>query len=841
MSAIEEDLRAVAITYLPDMDPEFALDGAYQVASDRLLRQVGALQGGPKLADLLPYLDFAESWQLLTRHDSELPTPLADHVKHVTSKLSALVPVRNRVAHSRPLDYEDFSLTFDLAKELAGSRDFPWLNLREVSERLSNDPGYVLGLDVQFPSLAEEPGRHNLPTPEYDETGFVGRKEIVANLRRLLVKGPYPVVSVVGDGGIGKTSLALKVAYEVIDADPCPFDAVVWVTAKTSLLTASEVTRIEGAISDSLGLLAAVAHEVGGESALADPINEVLGYLEHFKILLILDNLETVLDQRLRDFLANLPSGSKVLITSRIGVGAYEHPVRLGPLERTEGLSLFRALTRMRQVASLQRLGNDVIAGLVDKMGGRPLYLRWFVSAVEAGARPEEVLANSDLLLDFCMSNVYDYLHDDSHAVLRSMQALPGLHSQAELAFLNDMQPELLQPALLQLANTYFVSLQTSGGGGSLETQYDLTDFGRKYLDRQHPVSGDERTWLIRRHEQLTSSGRRLQSQYQANPFSSTTLDTRGVSDFSVASTLHNAISLIVREHLPEAYELITRSKELAPGYHEVHRVEGDWHAASFDYINAREAYERAVELGPTAIPLRYLFAKFLCGHGGDPEEGLRQLQAGALMSPDEPRLALEIGRTHLQLGHLDEAKDIGLALYENEGLSHDLRHEAARLALEGSVGQAQRAADEDDWASCVAALQELLRALTEITSGLVNNRSRALLDQARVLAHLAQRNTSDAYVGRIAVDVMAALAGATVDSLADFEARSYGRVVRLVAERGFGFIRETGTGEEFFFHMSHLRKRADWQSCAVGSSVSFVPGQYDKGLRAEKIILLRN
>lgn len=38
--------------------------------------------------------------------------------------------------------------------------------------------------------------------------------------------GGFPVISIVGEGGVGKSALALKVAYELIDKDS-PFDAVV--------------------------------------------------------------------------------------------------------------------------------------------------------------------------------------------------------------------------------------------------------------------------------------------------------------------------------------------------------------------------------------------------------------------------------------------------------------------------------------------------------------------------------------------------------------------------------------------------------------------------------------
>ena len=837
LSAIEEDLRAVAAAELSGHDVHDVLSDSYNVAVERLIREVGQPDEPPSIQDLLPFIDFAEAFQLLARNYAGLPDSYADYLRAVAVRLKRLQPIRNRVAHTRPLDYEDFATTVDTAKDLARDRRFPWTILRETVGKLAEDPSYVLGLEIRFPGQPESDERHNLPTPDYDETGFIGRGSVVANLKRV-IKGAYPVISIVGDGGVGKSSLALKVAYDILDS--ATFDSIVWVSAQTALLTSTEIVRIEGAISDSLGMLSAAARQMGGEVATENPIEEVLAYLEHFRILLILDNLETVLDETLRDFLGQLPSGSKVLITSRIGIGAYEYPVRLGPLEPPEGVRLLRALARLRNVELLLRTSDSTIARYVDLMGARPLFIRWFVSAIQAGSRPEDILNNSGLLLDYCMSNVYDYLSDDSRVVLRALQAVPGLHSQADLAFLSGMSVHSLQNALLQLTNTYFVALQSSSYRASPETLYQLTEFALRYLDKHHPVNTRERNELRLRNKSLYETGRRIRADYQSNPYSHRTLDIRGEGDFAVARLLIDAISLIQRNRFVDANELIRNAKELAPGYHEVHRVEAFLRTQEGDYPGAVNAYERARDLEPDSVPLRYFYGTFLLRYGGDPEAGLTHLQYAARLQGKDPKLQLEIARAHLSMPNLSEAREVSADLLDQQEAPGDLKRQAAEVLVQADVSLAHRAAEREDWASAVGWLEDLMPAFQHITLTIGESTLRSRLDQARNLAGICQQHATDDYVGRRAIEILSELSAATSANLRDFEARTYGRIVRMVPERSFGFIKEVGTNNEYFFHRAYLTRSRDWPRCIEGCEVSFRANpEHDRGPQALDVRVL--
>lgn len=61
------------------------------------------------------------------------------------------------------------------------------------------------------------------------------------------------------------------------------------------------------------------------------------------------------------------------------------------------------------------------------------------------------------------------------------------------------------------------------------------------------------------------------------------------------------------------------------------------------------------------------------------------------------------------------------------------------------------------------------------------------------------------------------------------------GRIIRLKPDHGFGFIQDTSTGREYFFHQSAVQN-AEFRELSEQQAVTFEPGQGPKGLRTESV-----
>src|ERR1700759_3674562 len=183
---------------------------------------------------------------------------------------------------------------------------------------------------------APERVRTNLPSPT---TEVLGRDDELAVLLDLIAGACLVTVS--GQGGSGKTRLALEVAEAAAD----DFDAVWWVALEPIL----DPNEVMGAVGRAMGL-----PEVAGVEAA----ERVLDHLRARSVLLVLDALEHVIDVGpLIGEVAQAGPEVRVLVTSRLPLRVPgENVLSLDPLPVPSGSE--RDVAALRSVASVALLAD---------------------------------------------------------------------------------------------------------------------------------------------------------------------------------------------------------------------------------------------------------------------------------------------------------------------------------------------------------------------------------------------------------------------------------------------------------------------------------------------------
>ena len=228
-------------------------------------------------------------------------------------------------------------ISADLARELGDEVTRDEILLRDLGRHRLKDfpelePIYQLlapELPDVFPPLrtvAERPS--NLP---HHLTALVGREDDLAHLRALIQE--HRVVSLIGAGGVGKTSLALAVGTELLEG----MDDGVWL---------AELAPVDaGAVVSTIASVFGVTSLGAGDSIL----DSLVGYLKNKSLLLIVDNCEHVtatISQVVAAIVRHCPS-VRVLVTSRERLGiANEVLYRLPVLSVEAASELFAERAR---------------------------------------------------------------------------------------------------------------------------------------------------------------------------------------------------------------------------------------------------------------------------------------------------------------------------------------------------------------------------------------------------------------------------------------------------------------------------------------------------------------
>ncbi|SIS09786.1 NB-ARC domain-containing protein [Pseudomonas sp. A214] len=743
LSGLEEDLRIAIKGRLggEDYSDDRFDQQLISRSKARLEKEIGAQYEESTLDNLVDYFDLGDTYQIINSNQLSFDTDFSQAIKTRTKQFEKIIPIRNRVMHVRPLNFDDLPLISDFCSDLISNSFYSWDNLEETFKRLHDDPSFVLDLKIPVIDSDKDKIPHNLPLPDFDETGLIGRDALVKQVKKLCLGG-FPVISIVGEGGVGKSALALKVAYELLEEEVNPFDAVVWVTSKTTQITVNEIRDIKGAITSSIGVLQEISSQLSGIDS-GDPLAEIIEYLGTFKIALFIDNLETIMDQNIHKFVSSLPDGSKLIITSRIGLGAYEYPIKLGGIEENYAAKLIRTLGQLRNVSSIATQDEATLRRYANRMYLNPGYIKWFVSAIQTGVAAEAVLQNSSLFLEFCMSNVYQFLSQDTRDLTTTMQCAPGWKDIAELSYLSGFEAIRIQKALQELMTTNMLAESSKPTGGSVKTTYQLAELARAYLNKHHRPSNAFQQKVKGNRNKLNSVVE-MRSATNGNRYSPLNIKVRSKADRVIVKMLHDAMRHLRVAANEPAYEILEEAKRLAPDYFEVPRVLAYFHQKNGNYPEARESHELAIALAPNTAQLHYWFGKFILHEEESVDEAVDQFEIARKLDITSPEIAISLSRGYMFQHKFNEVRALIDELSEKiELLDDTLRKTYYDTRVQLNYREADFACQAGDIGGSINAIKKMREEFDHLPPEHKDTYMRSKLGKAVITVQRLLRMTS--------------------------------------------------------------------------------------------------
>lgn len=374
----------------------------------------------------------------------------------------------------------------------------------QLKEWLSNDllAEITTKIDLKIPQTAHDDDEKapqiwgDIPSPI---TTFCGREEELTQLNDFICNQKKQLVTVVGSGGMGKTTLISTFLHQSLHVEDgnqgtFPFQLVVW----TSLVNAP---RLETTLNNWLQELS--DHDrLELPTTLDSQLALLLHYLDQRRILLVLDNLESILDSsnyagvyrkgfedhaQLTELIGTGHNQSALIITTR------ELPLEVERLTRDyQQLEIMRlnGLSASAARYLLTSSGVDAPAtqlmAVAERYSSNPLGLKLIAQTILElyAGQADEFLLESTIVIDDIfrvLSQQFERLSPPEKEILI------WLAIEREPVTMSHLQQQLVLPPRQRLLIQSIRSLQRRS---LIETQ--TKDNGKRFLASRQPLSGSE-------------------------------------------------------------------------------------------------------------------------------------------------------------------------------------------------------------------------------------------------------------------------------------------------------------------------------------------------------------
>ena len=269
-------------------------------------------------------------------------------------------------------------------------------------------------------------------------------------------------------------------------------------------------------------------------------------------------------------------------------------------------------------------MNDEQLNDICEKLHSNPLAIKWFVANLMKGEPIQSILSNTQDLTFYCMSNVYDKLSQNAKTVLETLLIYNKDSSDAELAYLLELDSIWHRKALNELMATNMIRMKTISNHSEKKSVFSITDFAKEYLYQHCRPSNSSFIKVNRRIKELKALGQSLSINVEVNPYNPTSITYQSNSDQIIAAyNLKQALVCSGNSDYEKSYMYIERAKDIDPNYFEIYKVSGFIYSRSGDYFKADTEYQTAIQCKPNSPSLLFLYAGFKMRYLEDFEEAL--------------------------------------------------------------------------------------------------------------------------------------------------------------------------------------------------------------------------
>lgn len=271
----------------------------------------------------------------------------------------------------------------------------------------------------------------NLPP---DTTGYIQRPELEQSLEDLLMNDRHPVITLVGRGGIGKTSLALHVLHSAAETDR--YFSIIWFSSRDiellpegPKLVRPHLLTQEDMAGEYVELAGAPTRGEGGLKPI-DEFAKALGDRGDSPTLFVFDNFETVRSplELYRWLDTHIRSPNKILITTRSREFKGDYWLEVSGMTEEQFEELVSGTAASVGVKHL--LTPEYISDLYRESDGHPYVAKVLLGEIaRAGERRnvKRIMASQDHVLEALFERTYSQLSPAAQRIFLTLSSWRSL------------------------------------------------------------------------------------------------------------------------------------------------------------------------------------------------------------------------------------------------------------------------------------------------------------------------------------------------------------------------------------------------------------------------------
>jgi Putative DNA-binding domain len=418
---------------------------------------------------------------------------------------------------------------------------------------------------------------------------FFGRRTEIAELEAKFDDARGRGVSIAGFGGVGKTELAIRLVSDLYRRGK--FQNIYSGSAKQSLLGPTGAQQTDPVFIDLRTFLDDLSGWLGFNSSRMDAKELESNCLQELaklkKVLIFVDNLETVTDRELFIFLDNkLPSNCWLIATARVHrIRNFVFPKELREMEAEDAAHLLRYELKRQGLKSLADSKIDELQTKARSLFCHPLAIRWFAWACRKNPRLWTAgIEKVDLaeIETFCVAHTLGSLDVQTQRVLGAILAASGVSDADQNCVIatSGLHESFAERALWELECSGLVHAVTDDNG---TTTYTIA----RMAEKPTAEMARKRNWEAEYVQNLKSYVRQLKDSPPDSPL--------------IRDLVYLRAGQIQSYSKDEKQELIARISRALPRCPERHSTKLKWlkaecHRHLDEQVSADDLYRECAE-----------------------------------------------------------------------------------------------------------------------------------------------------------------------------------------------------------------------------------------------------